>query len=206
MSTLSGSAPRLKSHEAVRKMTLTSLLFALALVLSIVEGLLPPIPSPVPMRYGLSNLAVMYALFFLGGKEAYTIAVLKSAFVLITRGLIGGFVSLGGGLVSVTVMLILHRLCSGVSYVFLSMAGAISHNMGQIFVALVIYQIPMAFLYILPWMLLAGAATGILSAILLKLLIPALERLPGGAKRLRVGAKAGQTKVEPETDDGKKSS
>ena len=65
--------------DKTRRLALTSLLFAMALILSIVENSLPPILVTVPgVKFGLSNIAVMYALFFLRKKEAFSIAILKS--------------------------------------------------------------------------------------------------------------------------------
>jgi heptaprenyl diphosphate synthase len=53
-------------------LVLTSLIFAAALVLAVVENALPPLPIAVPgVKFGLSNIAVMYALFFLGRKQAF---------------------------------------------------------------------------------------------------------------------------------------
>jgi heptaprenyl diphosphate synthase len=170
----------LKSHQAVRTLTITALLFAMAIALSLFEGLLPPIPSPVPLKYGLSNIAIMYALFFLGPKSAFTIAVLKSTFIIMTRGLFAGLVSIGGGLLSVLVMYLLYKLSKArLSYLLISVAGAIFHNAGQLFVAMVILNMPLAFGYIVPLMALTGVGTGILSAVLLKLIIPALAAIPG---------------------------
>ena len=75
-----------------QSIVLASMIFAVALVLSIVENILPPLPIPVPgVKFGLSNIAVMYALFFLGWKQAYVIAVLKGGFVFITRHYCGRF-------------------------------------------------------------------------------------------------------------------
>lgn len=177
---MSTNKPRLSSHQTIRKLTMTAILFAMALALSLFESLLPPIPSPVPLKYGLSNLAVMYALFFLGPKPAFTIAVLKSTFVIMTRGLFAGLVSMGGGLMSVLAMFVLYQISKRrMSYLLISVSGAIFHNAGQLFVAMIILQLPLAFGYIIPLMALTGVGTGILSAVLLKLIIPALAAIPG---------------------------
>lgn len=177
---MSTKSPKLASHQAIRKLTLTALLFAMALALNLFESLLPPIPSPVPLKYGLSNLAVMYALFFLGPKPAFSIAVLKALFVIMTRGLFAGLVSLGGGLLSVLTMYLLYRLSARrLSYLLISVAGAITHNAGQLLVAMFVLRMPLAFGYIIPLMALTGVGTGILSAVLLKLIIPALAAIPG---------------------------
>lgn len=76
----------IKELNATQSMVLSALMFAAAIVLSIVENMLPPIVVAVPgVKFGLSNIAVMYALFFLGKKQAYTIAILKGLFAFITR-------------------------------------------------------------------------------------------------------------------------
>ncbi|HOR14100.1 MAG TPA: Gx transporter family protein, partial [Clostridia bacterium] len=47
------------------KLVLLALLFAIALVLAALENTLPPLPLPFPgLKLGLSNIAIMYALFF----------------------------------------------------------------------------------------------------------------------------------------------
>jgi thiamine biosynthesis lipoprotein len=69
-------------------MTTLSLMLSLIFVLSIFEGMLPPLPFH--MRFGLSNVVTMYALFFIGRRAAFTLAALKSAVVLLTRGPVAG--------------------------------------------------------------------------------------------------------------------
>ena len=56
---------RLKSKtKRTSLLVLTAMLFAIAIVLSLVEGALPAlIPSVPGVRFGLSNIAVMYSLF-----------------------------------------------------------------------------------------------------------------------------------------------
>ena len=71
----------------VKRLALMGLLFALAMALSFLESLLPALPMlPPGIRLGLSNIVTMYALFVLGPVSGYTIAVLKSLFVLLPRG------------------------------------------------------------------------------------------------------------------------
>jgi len=159
-------------------MVLTGLIFATALVLSIVESMLPPLPVPVPgVKFGLSNIAVMYALFFLGGKQAYTIGILKAFFVFITRGSIAGLLSLSGGVLSITVMLLLLLLFrEKITYLVISIFGAVFHNVGQFLVIAAIYAGMSMWAY-LPVLLVSGVAAGIVTSTLLKFMIPALKRL-----------------------------
>lgn len=93
-----------KTHE----IALSGLLFALAMALSFVEGTLV-IPGLMPgMKLGLANIVVMYALFFMGGKQALVLDLLKALFVFLVSGWTAGFLSLCGGLFSLLVMWVLY--------------------------------------------------------------------------------------------------
>lgn len=176
---------RSEQRAELRRIVLLAMLFALALVLSWVENFLPPIPAPVPLKFGLSNIAVMYALFFLNAPSAFMLAIMKSAFVLMQRGLLSASLSLGGGLLSVFIMFILSRLFKHrISYLMLSITGAIFHNIGQFSVLLLYYNVR-SIVWIMPYLMITGIGTGILSATLLKMLIPALKRMPGNMVQIR---------------------
>ena len=167
-----------RNHTKTRILVLTGLFLGIAIVLSIVEGLLPSLPVPVPgVKFGLSNIAVMYALFFLSKSQAYTIAVLKSVFAAATRGIIAGALSLSGGILSLTVMLIfIYIFKKRISYIILSIAGAVSHNIGQ-FIAISFIYAGVSMLAYLPVLLVSGVAAGAVTAALLKFIIPAFQKL-----------------------------
>ena len=83
---------------------LSGLLFALAMALSFIEGTLV-IPGLAPgMKLGLANIVVMYALFFMGARQALYLDLLKALFVFLVSGWTAGFLSLCGGLLSLLVM------------------------------------------------------------------------------------------------------
>jgi len=168
----------IKNLNKTQMLVLTSMIFAAALVLAIVENVLPPLPIAVPgVKFGLSNIAVMYALFFLGKKEAYTIGILKSIFVFITRGGIAGLLSLSGGILSITVMILLIVIFKEkVSYLMISIFGAVFHNVGQFIVITVIYTGINMWVY-LPVLLISGLAAGIVTSSLLRFIMPAFQRL-----------------------------
>jgi len=156
----------------------SGLLFAIALILSLVESLFPIMPIAVPgVKFGLSNIVVMYAIFFLGAKQAYSIAILKAIFVFFTRGFIASTLSLSGGMLSITCMiLILFLLKEKVSYLGISVVGAVSHNIGQFLIVSLIYVGVSMWAY-LPVLLISGVIAGLLTATLLRILLPALKRL-----------------------------
>jgi len=161
-----------------KSLVLMALLFALALVLSIVENLLPPVVPSVPgVKFGLSNIAVMYALFFLRKRQAFLIALLKALFAAVTRGVIAGILSLSGGVLSLAAMILLMLLFGErISYLLISVAGSIFHNIGQLVAVAFIYTSIYTFAYF-PVLLISGLAAGTATATLLRLIIPALKKL-----------------------------
>lgn len=167
-----------ENHNKTRQLVLTSLLFATALVLAFIENTLPPIMVSVPgVKFGLSNIAVMYALFFLGKKEAFTIAVLKAFFVFLTRGFVAALLSLCGGVLSIVVMvLLIYIFKDKISYLLLSVSGAVFHNIGQFIAISLIYTNMYLWVY-LPVLLISGVFAGIATATLLKFILPAFSRL-----------------------------
>jgi heptaprenyl diphosphate synthase len=119
----------------------------------------------------------MYALFFLSKSQAYMIAVLKALFVLATRGLIAALLSFCGGILSLTLMLVILLLFKDrLSYMAISVTGAVAHNIGQ-FVAITFIYTGFYLLAYLPLLLVSGVAAGIITATLLRFIIPALKRL-----------------------------
>lgn len=175
---MAGNMAEKEGLSKTQKLALTAMIFAVALVLSVIENTLPPLPIAVPgVKFGLANIAVMYALFFLGGRQAYVIAVLKGGFGLITRGAVAGALSLSGGLLSVTVMLLLLRLFRRkISYLSLSIFGAVSHNLGQFFVVTALYTGLNIWPYF-PVLLISGVAAGIVTSTLLRFILPAFKSI-----------------------------
>lgn len=59
-----GKESKSGERTPTRKIVLTAMFFATAIVLSIMESAIP-MPIPIPgVKFGLSNIVVMYALFF----------------------------------------------------------------------------------------------------------------------------------------------
>ena len=166
-----------KRGSKTQDIALSGLLFALAMALSFVEGTLV-IPGLMPgMKLGLANIVVMYALFFMGGKQALVLDLLKALFVFLVSGWTAGFLSLCGGLFSLLVMWVLYyHFPVQPAWFILSVCGALAHNVGQLLGASVILSSAMS-LYYAPVMLVFGLIMGSLTSITLRALLPALGRL-----------------------------
>ena len=128
-----------RNYNKTHSIALSGLLFALAMALSFIEGTLV-IPGLLPgMKLGLANIVVMYALFFMGPKQAFVLDVLKAFFVFLVSGWTAGFLSLCGGLLSLLVMWLLYYHCPlRPTWFILSVCGALAHNIGQLLGASVI--------------------------------------------------------------------
>lgn len=160
-----------------RLLVLTALLFAIAIILAVVENSLPPLPFAVPgVKLGLSNIVVMFALFFLKKWQAFAIAVLKALFVASARGPVAGVLSLSGGILSLMAMIFLLWIFrEKISCLLLSIFGAVFHNIGQFAVISLIYINIRMWVY-LPVLLFAGVAAGTATSVLLRLILPALKK------------------------------
>ena len=135
---------------------------ALAMVLSYIEFLLPPIYAPLPaVKCGLANVAVVFVLYRLGSARAAAVAAVK---VALTALLFGSFVSLAysvaGATLSLAAMIALKRL-KCFSAVGVSIAGGVAHNIGQIAVAVILLGRAELALY-LPVLAVSGTAAGII--------------------------------------------
>ncbi len=174
------SQPKRRETQAqpAKRVAFLGLLFATAMALSFVEMILPVLPMlPPGFKLGLSNIVTMYALFTLGPREGITIAVLKSGFVFLTRGLVSAVMSLSGGVASVVCMLLAGFLLGKKQdYLLLSVLGATAHNGGQIIAAIFILGTLKVTAY-LPVVLLAGFATGMITGKMLQVILPYINRL-----------------------------
>ena len=166
-----------RSYEKTRHIALSGLLFALAMALSFIEGTFT-IPGLLPgMKLGLANIVVMYALFFMGPRQALILDVLKALFVFLVSGFTAGFLSLCGGLLSLAVMWVLYYLLPvRPTWFILSVCGALAHNVGQLLGAGVIISSSLS-LYYAPVMLVLGLVMGALTSVTLRALLPALGKM-----------------------------
>jgi heptaprenyl diphosphate synthase len=150
-------------------------MLSMILLLTAFESMLPPLP--LNMRFGLSNVVTMYALFFVGRGSAFTLSALKSLFVTFMRGPMAGLMSLSGGMCSLLVIALLAGAWSGASYFILSIAGALTHNFAQLAVASLLVSTNLMPVY-LPIMAALGIPAGALTALLLRVVMPMFKNLP----------------------------
>lgn len=153
----------------------TGILAALAVVLSLLENLLPPVPGMPPgAKLGLSNIVSMYTAGCVGFFPAMAVALVKGLFAFLTRGVTAGLMSTAGGLFSTLIVwLLLKKLRFGL--LGASAAGALAHNATQLMIACLLTS--SAVLYYAPILVLLGTASGTLTGLVLGVLLPPIEKL-----------------------------
>ena len=125
--------------KKTKRLVLLAMLTAVAMILSYVESLLPSVGIP-GVKMGLTNIAVIFALFRFGWKEAAALSLVRVVLVSLLFGSVGAMLySLAGAVLSLAVMALLRRI-DRFSTVGISVAGGVAHNAGQILMAMLILQ------------------------------------------------------------------
>lgn len=155
--------------KKTKRLVLLAMLTAVAMILSYVESLLPSVGIP-GVKMGLANIAVIFALFRFGWKEAAALSLVRVVLVSLLFGSVGAMLySLAGAVLSLAVMALLRRI-DRFSTVGISVAGGVAHNAGQILMAMLILQTKQLLGY-LPVLAVSGIAGGVLTGLAAALLI-----------------------------------
>ena len=158
-----------------RKIAYLGVFLALALILSYVESLIPFYFGIPGVKLGLTNLIVVVMLYCTGTKEAFGVCVAR---ILLAGFLFGNLFSilysLAGGVLSFIVMCLLKK--TGRFHVIsVSVTGGISHNLGQLIAAAFVVETYDIFYY-MPFLLIAGVATGFVIGMLAQEFILRFEK------------------------------
>lgn len=150
-------------YNKTYKMIYMGILVSIALVLSLIERILP-IPFIAPgAKLGLANLIIVISVYTLDNyKASFIVLILK----MLSSSLLGGSISsllysISGGVLSFIITILVKHLGGRyVSIIGVSTSAAVFHNVGQLFAASIIFKNLNIFLY-LPILSIAGIGTGI---------------------------------------------
>ncbi|MFA6755924.1 MAG: Gx transporter family protein [Bacilli bacterium] len=149
----------------IKKISLISLLAALAIVLSIAESFISlGIPG---VKLGLANVVIIIALYAFNFWYALGISILRVFVTSLCLGTIfqmGFFMSLTGSILSLLIMLLFKKVFPKFSVVGVSTVGSIFHVTGQIIIA-TIYMGNLMFYYY-PLIFVCSIVTGVLTGII----------------------------------------
>ena len=154
------NSPVIKSKNAAKTAALMGVLVAVAFVLSYVEMVLHFSVGIPGVKLGLCHIVTLFALYRIGPKAAVFTCFVR---IFLNAWLFGNAMvlaySAAGAILSLAVMMILYRLPL-FSPVGVSLAGGISHNIGQILCAAILMQTA-GLVWYLPVLLVSGCLSGV---------------------------------------------
>ena len=155
---------------STKKLTVMALTIALAMVLSFIESQIPAFVAIPGVKVGLANIAVVFALYKLGWKEAAGISLIR---VLLISVLFGNFASLfyslAGAVLSLLGMILLKHT-EKFSSVAVSVTGGVLHNVGQILMACLLLETDII-RYYLPFLILSGVLAGVVIGVVSAIMV-----------------------------------
>ncbi len=176
------------SDNRTRRLALCALYTAGAMMLSFVEGMLPPLPVP-GAKLGLANLAILLCFCHMGSGWGCAVAFVRWC---LTGLLFGSGTSLLFSLSGMVCMLgtlwLLRTAPFGrrMSFLGLSVLSAAAHNLGQLGCGALLYGWGISVLSMYGgWLLLIGTGCGLLTGMLANLLAGRLCRFFHGSDSLQ---------------------
>lgn len=150
-------------------MTILTMLLAMAITTSLIES---QVEIGLPgVRLGLANVLGLIALSIFGVKEMLTLNLMRVLIVGLMRGTLffspGFWISFSGTLLS-SIFAILAYKSKIFTDIGVSSVSACFHNIGQVLFVSFLTSAPMLLFTYLPFMLMLGVPTGLLSGYILK--------------------------------------
>lgn len=164
-----------------RRLAFAGVFISLALVLSVIEnyfpiGLLIPVPG---IKLGLANIVTVFAIVTLRPVDTIAIIVVRCLVMGLFTGPVSLMFSLSGAFLAFLAMSLLMLGFDRIfSVVGISMAGSVSHNIGQIIVAVILLKDIKILFFYLPFLMLVSLFTGALVGIAAIPVIGKIRKLP----------------------------
>ena len=157
-----------------KKLTTLALTTAVAMVLSFVESQIPAFVAIPGVKMGLANIAVVFALYKMGWKEAVLISLVRVLMISMLFGSVASLMySLAGAILSLLGMGLLKKI-DKFSEVAVSVCGGVLHNIGQIIMASIILETA-ALRYYLPVLMLSGIVAGVVIGIVAGIMVKRIK-------------------------------
>lgn len=160
-----------------KKLILSAILTAFALVAFVIEGAIPPLTPIYGVKLGLANVFTIFALYALGKPYGMAVMLLRIVLGNIFTGQLVSFIySLTGGLLSFLLMILLKRFFPLKQMWVLSVLCAVTHNIGQLLAAILMMQ-TLAIAYYLPVLILSGIIAGAFTGLCVQLVLIRLSKI-----------------------------
>lgn len=165
-----------RMNKSVRRVVLLGIMLAMALGLSYAESFIPVIAGIPGIKPGLANAVLLFALYSTDLRSSFGLMLSRVTLsAILFAGFTGFLYSLAGGVLSFCVMTLLKKTRK-FSVIGVSVAGAASHNIGQIAVAAVLINSRAVIAY-LPVLMVTAIICGMLTGTVAKLVLRALPQI-----------------------------
>ena len=162
-------------RSRTKKIAFIGICASVALILSYIEAILPPIYAAVPgIKVGLANIAILFVLYRYGVREAVIVSFIR---ILISTMLFGSVTMLLYSIAGAALSIALMAICKHFdlfSTIGISIIGGVAHNIGQTFVAMLLLETAEIGYYMFILAIsgtLAGIFIGLCGGLLLKRLL-----------------------------------
>lgn len=155
---------KLKIRLSAKRVALAGIFLALALIVSLIENVIPPLIPALPYaKIGLGNIVLLACFLMLGAVDGYVVLILRCFLNAVFAGNIASMAwSLPSALVAYMVMVILCK-SKFFSVCGVSVVGGTMHNLVQILISMIL--VGSGVVVYLPYMALAGALAGFVTGI-----------------------------------------
>ncbi len=160
-----------------KKLVLMGLFVAMALALHVFERALP-VPFIAPgAKLGLSNIVTLTILKTFGFKDAFTVLIVRIIMASMFGGSISSLIySISGGILSILAMYIVGVIGrDNISFIGISIIGAVFHNIGQLLAAAIVINNVNIFVY-LPMLFITAIGTGIFVGLTSQFLVNLIKK------------------------------
>lgn len=155
----------------VKKLTLLSLLSAIALTIFMVEAQIPAL-VPIPgIKLGLANIVTVFTVFAIGPKEGAAVLFVRVFLGAVFAGNFSTILYSGaGGLCAILTTIGAKHILTKKQLWIAGVLGAIAHSIGQMAMAVAITQ-TLGLLAYLPVMIAVGILTGAFTGLCAQFLV-----------------------------------
>ena len=187
-------------NNVTKKIALSGLFLALALIVSLLESLLPPIVPALPYaKLGLGNVVLLMCFVLVGVREGYCVLLLRCLLAAVFAGNFSSLMwSVPAALAAYTAMYLLYKT-RFFSTVALSAVGGMVHNAVQMAVGVGVAGSAVA--VYLPYMLVAGGVAGVATGIVCHFVLAVAERGNLAVNRADVYVRIPRSAEDVQDDD-----
>ena len=154
-----------------KKLTLLSLLTAIALTIFMVEAQIPAL-VPIPgIKLGLANIVTVFVVFAIGSKEAAAVLFVRIFLGAVFAGNFSTiFYSAAGGACAIAVTILLKKILTQKQLWVAGALGAIAHSIGQMAMAITLTS-TIGLIAYLPVMIVVSIITGTFTGLCAQFLV-----------------------------------